>query len=67
MVNDNEAQKKAIRRWNNLLPYASVGRQSERPNSGFELPLCCHGVAAIAAGHRSDLDVELLGLLVVEV
>lgn len=45
----------------------SVGRQGESPHCSFQLLLCGCRVAAVAAGHRSDLDVELLGLLVVEV
>lgn len=51
----------------NLLPDPSVGRQGERSDGGFQLFLCGSRVAAIAAGDRSDLDVELLGLLVIKV
>lgn len=50
-----------------LLPDASVWGQSERPDGGLQLFLCGSGVTATAAGDRSDLDVELLGLLVIEV
>ena len=51
----------------NLLPSASVGRQSEGPDGGFQLLLRRDRVAAITAGHGSDLDVELLRLLIVKV
>lgn len=46
---------------------ASVGRQRQRPDGGLQLLLGGGRAAAVAAGHRPDLDVELLGLLVVEV
>lgn len=50
-----------------LLPQRPVGRQRQRPHRGLQLFLRGGRAAAVAAGHRSDLDVELLGLLVVEV
>lgn len=51
----------------NLLLRPSVGWQRKRPHGSFELLLCGNGAAAIAAGHRSDLNVELLGLFVIKV
>lgn len=50
-----------------LLPQRPVGRQRQRPHRSLQLFLRGGRAAAVAAGHRSDLDVELLGLLVVEV
>lgn len=50
-----------------LLPQRPVGRQRQRPHGGLQLLLRGGRAAAVAAGHRSDLDVELLGLLVVKV
>lgn len=50
-----------------LLSYASVGRQGERPHGGLQLLLSGGGAAATAAGDWPDLDVELLGLVVVEI
>lgn len=51
----------------NLLSCPSVGRQGERPHGGFQLLLSGSGVAAIAAGDRSDLDVELLRFIVIKI
>lgn len=45
--------------------YPSVGGQCECPHGGLQLHLCSSRVAA--AAHRTDLNVELLGLLVVKV
>lgn len=47
--------------------YPSVWRQRERPHCGFQLLLSSSGVAAVAGGDWSDLDVELLGFFVVKV
>lgn len=47
--------------------YPSVGRQCECAHGGFQLLLGGGGVAAVAADHWSDLDVEFLGLLVIKV
>lgn len=44
--------------------YPSVGGQCECPHGGLQLHLCS---SRVAAAHRTDLDVELLGLLVVKV
>lgn len=51
----------------NLLSDSSVRRQGQSSHCSFQLLLCGCRVAAVAAGHRSDLDVELLGLLIVKV
>lgn len=50
-----------------LLPQRPVGRQRQRAHGGLQLFLRGGRAAAIAAGHRSDLDVELFGLFVVKV
>lgn len=47
--------------------YPSVWWQCECPHSGFQLLLSSRRVAAVAVGDWSDLDVELLGFVVVEV
>lgn len=50
-----------------LLPQRPVGRQRQRAHGGLQLLLRGGRAAAIAAGHRSDLDVELFRLFVVKV
>lgn len=47
--------------------YPSVWWQRECPHGGFQLLLSSGRVAAVAVGHWSDLDVELLGFFVVKV
>lgn len=49
-----------------MSPYPSVRRQRKRSDGGFQLFLCGGRVAA-AAGDGSDLNVELFGLVIVEV
>lgn len=50
-----------------LRSYPPVWRQGEGPNGGFQLFLGGGGVAAVAVGDWSDLDVELLGFFIVKV